>query len=107
MESYIQQVLVFIASAIVLVPIFKYLGFGSVLGYLIAGIIVGPQGLKLIHDSESVMHFAELGVVLLLFIIGLEIQPLKLWSMRRHLLGIGGLQVLLSTLVFAIIGKIV
>lgn len=105
MESYIQQALVFIGSSIVLVPIFKRLGFGSVLGYLIAGIIVGPYGLKLIHDSESVMHFAELGVVLLLFMIGLEIQPFKLWSMRKHLLGLGGLQVLISSLVFMIIGK--
>jgi monovalent cation:proton antiporter-2 (CPA2) family protein len=105
MENYIQQTLVFIGSAIVLVPIFKYLGFGSVLGYLIAGIVVGPYGLKFIGDAESVMHFAEIGVVLLLFMIGLEIQPFKLWSMRKHLLGLGGLQVLLTTTVFTLIGK--
>ncbi len=105
MESYIEQALVFIGAAIVLVPIFKYLGFGSVLGYLIAGIIVGPYGLKLINDSESVMHLAELGVVLLLFMIGLEIQPFKLWSMRKHLFGLGGLQVLLTTVFFMFIGK--
>lgn len=105
MENYIQQTLVFIGSAILLVPIFKYLGFGSVLGYLIAGIVVGPYGLKFIGDAESVMHFAEIGVVLLLFMIGLEIQPFKLWSMRKHLLGLGGLQVLLTTTVFTLIGK--
>lgn len=105
MENYIQQTLVFIGSAIVLVPIFKYLGFGSVLGYLIAGIVVGPYGLKFIGDAESVMHFAEIGVVLLLFMIGLEIQPFKLWSMRKHLLGLGGLQVGVTTIVFTLIGQ--
>ena len=105
MENNILQALVFIGSAIVLVPIFKYLGFGSVLGYLIAGIVVGPYGLKFINDAEHVMHFAEIGVVILLFMIGLEIQPFKLWSMRKHLLGLGGLQVAITTLVFMLIGK--
>jgi monovalent cation:proton antiporter-2 (CPA2) family protein len=105
MEHLIYQTLVFIGSAIVLVPIFKYLGFGSVLGYLIAGIVVGPYGLKFIGDAESVMHFAEIGVVLLLFMIGLEIQPFKLWSMRKHLLGLGGLQVGITTFVFTMIGQ--
>ena len=105
MEQLILQTLVFIGSAIILVPVFKYLGFGSVLGYLIAGIVVGPYGLKLIGDAESVMHFAEIGVVLLLFMIGLEIQPFKLWSMRKHLLGLGGLQVLITSFVFMLIAK--
>ncbi|MEZ4845587.1 MAG: monovalent cation:proton antiporter-2 (CPA2) family protein [Bdellovibrionota bacterium] len=105
MENYILQTLVFIGSAIILVPIFKYLGFGSVLGYLIAGIVVGPFGLKLINDAEHVMHFAEIGVVILLFMIGLEIQPFKLWSMRKHLLGLGGLQVVITTILFTAIGK--
>ncbi len=104
MESFIQQALVFIGSAIVLVPIFRWLRFGAVLGYLIAGIVVGPHALKLIHHTENVAHFAELGVVLLLFLIGLEIQPRKLWSLRRHLLGLGGLQVALTTGVFTLIG---
>jgi len=105
MEHLIFETLVFIGSAILLVPIFKYLGFGSVLGYLIAGIVVGPYGLQFIGDAESVMHFAEIGVVILLFMIGLEIQPFKLWSMRKHLLGLGGLQVALTTIVFMLIGK--
>ncbi|MEO5666805.1 MAG: monovalent cation:proton antiporter-2 (CPA2) family protein [Bdellovibrionota bacterium] len=100
----LEQALVFIASAIILVPIFQKLRFGSVLGYLIAGVVVGPYGLGLIPDSESIMHFAELGVVFLLFVIGLEIQPSKLWSMRHHLLGLGGLQIVLSTTVFAALG---
>lgn len=100
MSSFLEQVLVFIGAAIILVPISQRLRFGSVLGYLIAGILVGPFGLKLIHDSEAVIHFAELGVVLLLFLIGLEIQPVKLWSMRKHLFGLGGAQILATSLIF-------
>jgi monovalent cation:proton antiporter-2 (CPA2) family protein len=100
----LEQALVFICSAVVFVPIFQRLGLGSVLGYLIAGILVGPHGFKLIHDSESAMHLAELGVVLLLFMIGLEIQPRKLWSMRRHLLGLGGTQIVLTSVILFGIG---
>ncbi len=100
MTSYLSELLVFIGSSIIFVPLFKKLGFGSVLGYLIAGIIVGPFGLSLISEPESVSHLSEFGVVFLLFIIGLEIQPRKLWSMRKHLAGLGGLQVLLCSLVF-------
>lgn len=107
MEDFIQQSLVFIGAAVLLVPVFRYFGFGSILGYLIAGIIVGPYGLELISDSENIIHFAELGVVLLLFMIGLEIQPGKLWSMRKHLFGMGGLQIGLTTLVFAAVGMAV
>lgn len=100
MTSTIEQALVFIASAIILVPLFQWLKLGSVLGYLMAGIIVGPQCLKLIPNSESILHFAEFGVVLLLFVIGLEIQPRKLWSMKNHLLGLGGTQILVTTIIF-------
>lgn len=88
----------------IMVPIFQRLGFGTVLGYLIAGIIVGPSGLKLIDNPENILHFAELGVVILLFIIGLEIQPRRLWMMKKKLFGLGGLQVLISTVVFFLIG---
>ena len=102
--TYIDQTLVFIGSAIVMVPIFHRLGFGSVLGYLIAGIVVGPYGLAFIKDSHSVLHFAELGVVLLLFIIGLEIRPPKLWSMRKAIMGLGGLQILFCMGVFTLLG---
>lgn len=98
--EYLDQVLVFMGAAVILVPIFQRLGFGSVLGYLIAGVFVGPHALKLIRDPDTVMHFSELGVVLLLFMIGLEIQPRKLWSMRQHLLGLGGLQIGLCTGIF-------
>jgi monovalent cation:proton antiporter-2 (CPA2) family protein len=104
MGHFIQQALIFITATVMLVPLFQFLGFGSVLGYLVAGIIVGPHALGLIHEAEHVLHLAELGVVLLLFIIGLEIQPRKLWSMRRELVGLGGVQVLLCTLAFAAAG---
>jgi monovalent cation:proton antiporter-2 (CPA2) family protein len=100
MNSFINQALLFIGSAVILVPIFHKLGLGSILGYLVAGIIIGPFGFALIHETESLHHFAELGVILLLFIIGLEIQPSKLWSMKKRLIGLGGLQVLLCTIIF-------
>ena len=100
MNSFINQSLFFIASAVILVPIFHKLGLGSILGYLVAGIIVGPYGLSMVHETEMLKHFAELGVILLLFIIGLEIQPSKLWSMRRRLFGMGNLQVVSCTLIF-------
>lgn len=104
MNSFTEQALVFIGSAVLFVPLFRKLGLGSVLGYLVAGVLVGPWGFGLIKNAESVLHFSELGVVLLLFVIGLEIQPHKLWSMRKHLFGLGGLQILLSTLIFTTIG---
>lgn len=97
MGHFIEQALIFICAAIILVPLFQKLGLGSVLGYLISGMVVGPFGLRFFEDAESVLHFSEIGVVFLLFIIGLEIQPRKLWSMRRHLLGYGFLQVLITT----------
>lgn len=104
MTNYIDQALVFIGSSVLLVPIFQRLGFGSIIGYLMAGILVGPYGLKLISEPESILHFAEFGVVILLFIIGLEIQPHKLWTMKKKLLGFGGLQILISSVVFMCIG---
>lgn len=104
MGSFINQALVFIASSLFLVPLFQRLGFGSVLGYLLAGVLIGPHCLELIKDSEHILHLAELGVVLLLFIIGLEIQPRKLWAMRKQLLGLGFFQVLGCTLAFWTLG---
>lgn len=100
MSSYLLQFLVFVGFSIIIVPLIQKLGFGSVLGYLIVGIVVGPFGFKLIAASENVSHISEFGVVFLLFMIGLEIQPRKLLSMRRHLLQLGGLQVLICTLCF-------
>lgn len=102
--SYLSEFLVFVGASVVLVPFFQKLGFGSVLGYLIAGLVVGPFGLKLIHETQSVNHISEFGVIFLLFMIGLEIQPRKLWSMKRHLVYLGGLQITLCSIIFYFLG---
>ncbi|MCP3139917.1 monovalent cation:proton antiporter-2 (CPA2) family protein [Pyxidicoccus xibeiensis] len=94
--SFMHQALVFLGAAVVAVPLFKRLGLGSVLGYLAAGAVIGPWGLKLVTDVESILHVSELGVVLLLFVIGLELQPSRLWELRRSVFGMGGAQVLLT-----------
>ncbi|WP_413288135.1 monovalent cation:proton antiporter-2 (CPA2) family protein [Bdellovibrio sp. HCB337] len=101
----LQGALVFLGAAVLLVPIFLRLGLGTVLGYLAAGSIIGPNLLGWIKDYESVASYAELGVVFLLFIIGLELQPKRLWAMKRNLLGFGGMQIFFCTLVFFLIGK--
>jgi monovalent cation:proton antiporter-2 (CPA2) family protein len=94
------QAFVFLAAAVVVVPIASRLGLGSVLGYLLAGIAIGPFGLSLIgNDTQDLLHFAEFGVVMMLFVIGLELQPSLLWRLRGTLLGMGGLQVVGTTVV--------
>lgn len=87
---------VFLAAAVLMVPLARKLGLGAVLGYLIAGVWIGPWGLRLIQDVDAILHFAEFGVVLLLFIIGLELQPSRLWVLRRSVFGLGSAQVLLT-----------
>ncbi len=99
MESFLLQLFIFLVSAAIAVPIAKKLGLGSVLGYLIAGIVIGPFGISLIHDIEEVMHFTEFGVVMMLFLVGLELKPSLLWQMRLPILGMGGAQVVLSSVV--------
>jgi monovalent cation:proton antiporter-2 (CPA2) family protein len=96
MEHFLLQLFVFLAAASIAVPLAKKFGLGSVLGYLIAGIVIGPFGLSLIGDIEEVMHFTEFGVVMMLFLVGLELQPSLLWQMRVPILGMGGFQVLLT-----------
>ncbi len=91
--SLLQESIVYLLAAVIAVPISKRLGLGSVLGYLAAGIVIGPYGLALISDAEHILHFAELGVVFLLFIIGLELQPSRLWVLRRMVFGLGSAQV--------------
>lgn len=93
-------VLIFLAVAVVAVPIARRLGIGAVLGYLIAGIAIGPWGFRLINDVDEILHFSEMGVVLLLFVIGLELNPAKLWKMRKPIFGLGTAQVAVTTLVF-------
>lgn len=84
---------VLLAAAVIAVPIFKRIGLGSVLGYLIAGLIIGPFGFAFFHDSTSILHIAELGIVMYLFVIGLEMQPSHLWGLRREIFGLGTLQI--------------
>ncbi|CAN5301642.1 monovalent cation:proton antiporter-2 (CPA2) family protein [soil metagenome] len=83
-----------LAAAVVAVPLFKRFKLGAVLGYLAAGLIIGPFGFRLIQDAEAVLHVAELGVVMFLFIIGLEMRPARLWSLRKEIFGLGAMQVL-------------
>ena len=103
----LQAAFIFLAAACVLVPVSKLSGLGSVIGYLIAGVIIGPSVLGLITDPTTIMHFAEFGVVMMLFLIGLELEPRKLWAMRGRLLGLGGLQVGITTALIAAIALVV
>ena len=96
--------LVYLSAAVISVPIAKKLGLGSVLGYLLAGVIIGPFGWRLINNSEDIMHFAEFGVVLLLFLIGLELNPTRLWNLRKPIIGTGGLQVALTAIIIFSVG---
>ena len=94
---------VFLGAAVIAVPIAKRLGLGSVLGYLAAGIIIGPFGFAFVADAEHILHFAELGVVFLLFIVGLELKPSRLWVMRRMVFGLGAAQVFVSAFLIALV----
>ncbi|MCK5382818.1 MAG: cation:proton antiporter, partial [Gammaproteobacteria bacterium] len=98
---YLTDILVLLAAAIVAVPVFQRLGLGSVLGYLAAGAIVGPWGFGFIDQVEEIRYIAEFGVIFLLFIIGIELKPARLWAMRRMVFGLGTAQVMLTGLVIA------
>ena len=84
-----------LGAAVIAVPIFKRIGLGSVVGYLVAGLVIGPSGLRLFRDPASILSFAEFGVVLLLFVIGLELKPSRLWNLRRDIFGLGAAQVII------------
>ncbi len=101
-QEFFTQAVVYLAAMVVAVPLAKRLGLGSVLGYLVAGVAIGPSVLGFVGaEGSDVMHFAEFGVVMMLFLIGLELQPLRLWRMRVPILGLGGGQVLATTFVVA------
>ena len=93
-----------LGAAVIAVPLFKRAGLGSVLGYLAAGLAIGPFGAGLFSDPMAILHVAELGVVMFLFIIGLEMQPSRLWAMRRDIFGLGLAQVLLSMGLLSLVG---
>jgi monovalent cation:proton antiporter-2 (CPA2) family protein len=101
-ETFLVHAFIYLTAAVVAVPIAQRLGLGSVLGYLLAGIVIGPFGLRLLgEEGQDVMHFAEFGVVMMLFVVGLELEPTKLWRLRAPILGLGGLQVAITSLVIA------
>src|SRR5210317_72763 len=106
METFLYQATIFLGAAVIAVPIAARLGFGSVLGYLAAGIIIGPV-LGLVGDEVlDLQHVAEFGVVMMLFLIGLELDPRALWAMRHKLIGLGGLQLLLTAGIIAYICRL-
>jgi len=91
-STWLNASLVYLAAAVIAVPVARLLGLGSILGYLAAGVAIGPWGLGLVADPQDMLHFAEFGVVLMLFLVGLELEPRRLWAMRRPIFGWGSLQ---------------
>jgi monovalent cation:proton antiporter-2 (CPA2) family protein len=100
-DGFLYYALIFLLAAVIVVPIAKRTGLGAILGYLLAGVAIGPYVLGLINEPEDIMHFAEFGVVLMLFLIGLELQPSTLWRLRKSIIGLGASQVIFSTLAIA------
>jgi len=98
MSGFLYQATIYLLAAVVAVPIASRLGLGSVLGYLLAGIVIGPVLGLVGNETEDLQHFAEFGVVMMLFLIGLELEPRALWDMRHRLIGLGGLQIVLTTM---------
>jgi glutathione-regulated potassium-efflux system ancillary protein KefC/glutathione-regulated potassium-efflux system protein KefB len=95
----LEQAAIFLVTAVIVVPLFRRMQLGAVLGYLAAGAIIGPWGLGLIADADATLNFAEMGVVLLLFLIGLELEPSRLWALRHPVFGLGGAQVVVTGIV--------
>ncbi len=104
MTVYFIQAVIYLLAAVICVPLAKRLGLGSVLGYLIAGVIIGPIAGLVGEETNTIQHFAEFGVVMMLFIVGLELSPKSLWKMKGLLIGLGGLQIGLTTLIITLIG---
>jgi glutathione-regulated potassium-efflux system ancillary protein KefC len=92
--AWLTNSLIYLSAAVIVVPLSRALGLGSIIGYLAAGIAIGPWGLGLVTDVEDILHFAEFGVVLMLFLVGLELEPRRLWALRRPIFGWGSAQVL-------------
>ena len=95
-HGFLHQALIYLSAGVIAVPLFRKARLGSVLGYLVAGVIIGPWGLRLISDPQTVLQFAEFGVVLLLFLIGLELNAQRVWALRRAIFGLGSVQVALT-----------
>ncbi|MBO1257172.1 cation:proton antiporter, partial [Alteromonas sp. 5E99-2] len=97
MENFLFQATIYLGAAVIAVPFAARMGLGSVLGYLAAGIVIGPVTGLVGTETQELQHFAEFGVVMMLFLIGLELEPRVLWNMRDRLIGLGGLQISLTT----------
>src|SRR6188508_631329 len=93
--------LIYLGAAVIAVPVARLLGLGSIIGYLVAGIFIGPWGLRLVTDPQDMLHFAEFGVVLMLFLVGLELEPQRLWSLRKPIFGWGSVQLFGSAALMA------
>ena len=106
MTGYFIQAFIYLCAEVIAVPLAKRFGLGSVLGYLMAGVIIGPVVGLVGEETQTLQHFAEFGVVMMLFLVGLELEPRMLWSMRNRLLGLGGLQVVLSAAAITFISLI-
>ena len=102
--SWLTGTLTYLAAAVLAVPLAKYLGLGSIIGYLAAGILIGPWGLKFVTNPQDMLHFSEFGVVLMLFLVGLELEPRRLWSLRKPIFGWGSVQLFGSALLLAMAG---
>jgi len=102
--SWLQSSLIYLGAAVLAVPLARLLGLGSIIGYLGAGIAIGPWGLKLVTDAQAILDFAQFGVVLMLFLVGLELEPKRLWALRRPIFGWGSVQLLGSTALLAAAG---
>ena len=93
----LESTIIFLGAAVIAVPVFKKLKLGAILGYLVAGTLIGPSVLNLVIDPDTILHVAELGVILLLFLIGIELEPQKLWRLRNAVVFAGGGQLLISS----------
>jgi len=102
MANYLLDIVILLTAAVVAVPLFRAAGIGAVPGFLIAGVLVGPSGLALINNVAEIGQLAELGVILLLFVIGIELKPARLWLMRRLVFGLGTLQLVITGAVLTV-----
>ncbi len=107
LDEFLIGAFVYLAAAVIAAPIAVRLGLGSVLGYLIAGMVIGPSVAGFIKGGEDVMHFAEFGVIMMLFLVGLELQPSKLWELRKPILGLGGLQMAGAASVIGVVSYLI
>src|SRR5260221_4312805 len=103
-DSFILQALIYLGAGVIGVPTFTRPGAGSVLGYPVAGTVIAPSGLRLITEPPAVLQFAEIGIVLLLFLVGLELNAARVWALRRAIFGLGTLQLVATTAAVAAVG---